>query len=219
MPAPLLSAFVQASPPPHAKVFTRCRAEARASNTCPNSAIKSRIFANKFPRPTVPLRSAPHRPAKSPLAFSSVATIAGNAAASFAGSTRATASASMSSRAFIQKATGTVHAIVATAHSASGSTSGPAAPTARAQTAAAVVTLRHSPSRLLRQQSVQRIPAWAVLRRASKAHGTGALSKHTGVSLLSPEPTLNIFMTPGRTDSFDPGVPSFDDIRTWPSIA
>jgi hypothetical protein len=128
-------------------------------------------------------------------------------------------SASMSSRASIQKATGTVLAIVATAHSASGSTSGPAAPTARAQTVAAVVTLRHSPSRPLRQQSVQRIPAWAVWPRASKAHGTGALSKRIGVSLLSPEPTRNIFMTPGRTDPFDPGVPSFDDIRTWASIA
>ena len=156
-PAPL-ALFRRSSP---TLPFTRCRAEVRSSDTCPLfSSLPSPVVLT-VPRPIVPLRCAPHHPAKSPLASSNVATIAASAAASSAGSTRATMSVSMSSHVSILRAIGTVPATVATAPSASGSTFGPAAPTARAQTVAMGRVQPQKPSRLLLRRSALRPHALA----------------------------------------------------------
>jgi hypothetical protein len=81
--------------------------------------------------------------------------------ASSAGSTRATMSVSMSSHVSTLKAIGTVPVTVATAPSVSGSTFGPAAPTARAQAAAMGRVQPQKPSRLLLRRSALRPHALA----------------------------------------------------------
>jgi hypothetical protein len=70
-------------------------------------------------------------------------------------------SVSMSSHVSILRAIGTVPATVATAPSASGSTFGPAAPTARAQTVAMGRVQPQKPSRLLLRRSALRPHALA----------------------------------------------------------
>lgn len=134
------------------------------------------MILTDFFRPMPPLWSAQRRLARSPLDSSSAVTTAASVVASSAHSTLATKSALTSLRASIPKVTGTVHVIVATAPSASGSISAPAELTARALTAAD--RPRQSRFRLPRLRSGQIIPAWAAWRRASRGPGTGALSKH-----------------------------------------
>jgi hypothetical protein len=112
------------------------------------------VLTNLF-RPMAPLQYARHPHARNPLAFSSGATIAESAVASFAGSTPPSKSVSMSLRASIPMASCTAHATVAMARSASGNTFVQAAPTARAPTTAQRLSRLRHPFR----RSVQRILA------------------------------------------------------------
>jgi hypothetical protein len=130
-------------------------------------------------RPTDPLRYAPRLLARNRLASSSAVITVENVAASSAGSTRPTRSGSTSLPASIPRVSCIGPAIVAIARIANGSTCVPAAPTARALKSASCL-LRN----LLRRpqaQSAPRTDALVASPRASKARGTGALSKHIGV--------------------------------------
>jgi hypothetical protein len=158
---------------PNARGFTRRRGFLRHLSQFRFCKWSRPAVLTHLIRRTAPLQYARRPRARNLLASSSDATTAESAVESSAGSIRPSRFVSMSLPASTLTVSCIVHAIVATVPSASGSIFVPAAPTARAPTTAL------QPSKLGRrsQPSDQKILAWAALLRASRAHGTGALSE------------------------------------------